>query len=237
MRGTARAVMSPSTTLNTRQPINYVFVDYENVPDVDLSFVGDKTVHLTLLIGSRQTKTSLDQVEHLMKHAATTVLVRLESSGKNSLDFSLAYYLGRAVQSDPTAHFHIISKDTGFRPLIEHLKARHISVKRHDDGSTLTFAASEKPAPANSVPEDLTAKVLEGLRQQEKNRPKNRTRLSNYVKSHLGTSSEPSKIESIIQQLEKDRHLSFGEKGVVTYHFKCDDKNLEKHEPDVVTVV
>ena len=42
--------------------------------------------------------------------------VRLEASGSNALDFHIAYYLGNLVISDPTAYFHIISKDTGFDP-------------------------------------------------------------------------------------------------------------------------
>ena len=54
-----------------------------------------------------------------------------------ALDFALAYYVGRAVMSDPTGHFHIVSKDTGFDPLIEHLRSRHIHAYRHNSFTTL----------------------------------------------------------------------------------------------------
>jgi hypothetical protein len=78
--------------------------------------------------------------------AKTTVqLVRLTTSGKNALDFALAYYLGRAVMSNPPGHFHIVSGDTGFDPLIEHLRSRHIRADRHDDCVPLTT-----PAPASA---------------------------------------------------------------------------------------
>jgi len=53
-------------------------------------------------------------------------LVRLTATGKNALDFTLAYYVGRAVAADPTGFFHIVSKDTGYDPLIEHLRSKHI---------------------------------------------------------------------------------------------------------------
>lgn len=136
----------------TRPPVNYVFVDYENVPDVDLSMIGEKTVYLTLLLGVRQTKLGTDLVEKLMAYAASVQLVRLESAKKNALDFTLAYYLGRAMQADPNAYFHVISKDTGFDPLIEHLQKRQLRVKRHPDCKTLTFSATARPLAAASKP-------------------------------------------------------------------------------------
>src|ERR1017187_4517049 len=114
-------------------PMNHVFVDYENVHEVDPALIGAKSVSLTLLLGARQTKLDASLVEKLMEHAASVQLVRLTSSGKNALDFALAYYVGRAVLANPTGHFHIVSKDTGFEPLIKPLRSRHIHAARHDN--------------------------------------------------------------------------------------------------------
>src|SRR4051812_15924519 len=113
--------------------MNHIFVDYENVHEVDHSLIGKQSVHLTLLLGSTQTKLDTALVERLMKHPDSVDLVRLNSSGKNALDFALAYYLGKAANVDPTARFHIISRDKGFDPLIEHLLSRQIHVSRHGD--------------------------------------------------------------------------------------------------------
>src|SRR5690349_15814188 len=85
-------------------------------------------------------------VEKLFENAVSVQLVRLASSGRNALDFTLAYYVGRSVAADPMGHFHIVSKDAGYDPLIEHLRSRHISARRHDSFATLTFAAPVKPA-------------------------------------------------------------------------------------------
>lgn len=84
-----------------------------------------------------------------MAHSATVQLVKLKSSGKNALDFALAYYLGRAALADPTAWFHIISKDGGFDPLIDHLRARHIHVNRHVSCDELTFTWPGKRTPVS----------------------------------------------------------------------------------------
>jgi ABC-type Fe2+-enterobactin transport system substrate-binding protein len=93
--------------------MNHVFVDFENVHQVDLSMIGTKSFTFTLLLGARQTKLDAALVEKLMEHAASVQLVRLSSCGKNALDFTLAYYVGRAVMADPTAIFISCPKTQG----------------------------------------------------------------------------------------------------------------------------
>src|SRR5207244_2512009 len=112
-------------TVTTDLPprVNHVFVDFENVHEVDLAIIGSKTVAFTLLVGPRQTKLDVSLVERLFEHAVSVQLVPLASAGKNALDFTLAYYVGRAVAADPTGYFHIVSKDAGYDPLIEHLRS------------------------------------------------------------------------------------------------------------------
>src|SRR6266478_2644559 len=133
-------------------PINHVFVDFENVHEIDLDVIGSKAVSFTLLVGPRQTKLDVSLVEKMFEHAVSVQLVRLTAAGRNALDFTLAYYVGRSVAADPTGYFHIVSKDTGYDPLIEHLQSRHISARRHDSFATLTFAAPAKSATPGSPP-------------------------------------------------------------------------------------
>jgi hypothetical protein len=132
-------------------PMNHVFVDFENVHQVDLTLIGAKSVSFTLMVGAKQTKLDSDLLEKLMAHSSSVKLVKLKSSGKNALDFALAYYLGRAALADPTGYFHVISKDGGFDPLVEHLRARHVHVYRHASCSDLTFNwPGKKAAVCNS---------------------------------------------------------------------------------------
>jgi len=137
--------------------MNHVFVDFENVHQVDLSLIGAKSVSFTLMVGAKQTKLDSDLVEKLMVHSCSVQLVKLKSLGKNALDFALAYYLGRAALADPAAYFHIISNDGGFDSLIEHLRARHIHVHRHASCSDLTFTWSGKKLPVPELTEEKSA--------------------------------------------------------------------------------
>jgi hypothetical protein len=237
--------MSASHTPESRPPINYVFVDYENVPGADLTVIDDKTVYLTLLLGPRQTKLDVDLVETLLGRAASVQLVRLAAPGKNALDFTLAYHLGRAVQADPNAYFHIVSKDKGFDPLIEHLKCRHIRVMRHDDCSAITFSRPAKqpalketqpivpsaPTLKTSAPttkvsakkeqESLLADAVEQLRKQLRNSPKTMKSLKSHLTSHLGKKvASDAEASSLITQLIDAKHIEVDAKGKVTYHMK-----------------
>ena len=148
--------------MDTPIPVNHVFVDFENVHAVDPAIIGAKSVSLVLLIGAKQAKLDVELVEHMLRHSASVELIRLKSSGKNALDFALAYYLGRITATHPNDYFHIVSKDQGFKPLIEHLRAKNIRIRLHPDFTALTFAATPpplKPASITPAPAAVTLSV------------------------------------------------------------------------------
>lgn len=58
--------------------------------------------------------------------------VKLSGNVSNALDFHIAFYLGVLAVRDSAAYFHIISKDTGYDPLIQRLRARDIKAHRFE---------------------------------------------------------------------------------------------------------
>lgn len=197
-------------------PMNHVFVDFENVHEIDLTVIGNKVVTFTLLLGAKHSKLDVSLVERMMEHASSVQLLRLSSSGKNALDFALAFYLGKAATTDPSAYFHIVSKDKGFDPLVEHLRSRHTNVRRHDNFSTLTFSAQAKPpvAPTN----DLFGRVLEHLRKNKTNRPKRKKTLIRHLLGLSGNSATEPTVLDLIEKLQTAGHLSIRDKEAVAYH-------------------
>jgi len=212
-----------ATNAEVSPPMNHVFVDFENVPDVDASLIGNTAVNFTLMLGANQKKLDVTLVEKLMQHSASTKPIRLTAGGKNAVDFALAYYLGRAVLSDPTAYFHLISKDQGYDPLIDHLRSRHVHVRRHDDFSTLTFGPLPKaspPMPAAPVAlaaDDLFERALEHLRKHRNNRPKRQKTLTSHLLAFAGKTASVGMVASLIEKLRKAGHLSVDDKGAVSY--------------------
>lgn len=228
--------------------MNHVFVDFENVHHVDLTLIGAKAVSFTLMVGAKQTKLDTDLVEKLMAHSSSVQLVKLKTSGKNALDFALAYYLGRAALADPTAYFHIVSKDGGYDPLIEHLRDRHVNVQRHASCADITFTWPGKKTPlsepivqktvvkkvaAKKVAKKTVAKkaakkmdseetwmerVLKDFKEHPKAQPKKRKALSAKIANLIKKTVDGPEVQAVIDRMVKAGKLKFDEKDVPEYH-------------------
>ena len=57
-------------------------------------------------------------------------LLTIQGSGRNALDFHIAYYIGRLGAEFPGAAFYVVSRDTGFDPLIHHLQGQGAECRR-----------------------------------------------------------------------------------------------------------
>jgi hypothetical protein len=219
--------------VNVPNTTSYVLVDFENVCDIDANILNHKDVRLVLLVGATRKTLDLDFVEKLLPHAASVRLVRLASSGKNALDFALAYYLGCATTTDPAAAFHIISKDKGYDPLVEHLQSKHVRVRRHEDCDSFCAglqpkthtnaptapAPTPKPAPKPGPPavESMSNLVLAHLRKSSASRPRSRKTLVSYVVTHLGNGTSQGYAESVVEHLSQSGYVAVDPTGTLTY--------------------
>jgi hypothetical protein len=228
----------PVIAADRPSPLNHVFVDFENVHEIDLAVIGNKAVSFTLLVGPRQTKLDVGLVEKLFEHAASVQLVRLASSGRNALDFILTYYVGRAAAFDPTGSFHIISKDTDFDPLVEHLLSKRIDVRRHDSFATLTFVDQVKKSTrvsgvgavkpksrlkskgSSKIADERTIRVLEHLGRPSATHPKNKKKLVSYLVAYFGHKITEVEALKLIDNLCLAGHIAIGEKDAVSYQLQ-----------------
>jgi len=205
------------------QPVNHVFVDFENVKTIDHSRLGDRNLTFHLFFGQQNKRLDIELVAKMLENAQTVNLIRSPKAGKNALDFVLAYHLGQAVLSEPMAHFHIISKDAGFDSLVALLESKRVVVKRHSDWSTLPFTSlpapsSRIPAPLSNIPSAAAKKVLETLKKApEKGLPKRKKSLLSLAKSALGKESTDDASEKVVEELRLTNHLAIDEKGAVAY--------------------
>jgi len=67
--------------------------------------------------------------------------VLVQTAGHNALDFHIAYHIGALSAHDPSAVFHIISKDEGFDSLLLHLKQKGIAAHRSHSIATIPAKA------------------------------------------------------------------------------------------------
>jgi hypothetical protein len=109
----------------------FVLIDYENVQPTEFTRLQGGPFQIKIFVGARQAKIPVPVARALQAFGTNAEYVLLEALGSNALDFHVAYYIGLLSAQDPEARFHIISKDTGFDPLIKHLTANRTVAHRY----------------------------------------------------------------------------------------------------------
>jgi hypothetical protein len=129
---------------------NYILIDYENVQPTDLALLRNASVKVKVFLGANQAKIPVSLAAGLQELGTNAEYVLLESAGPNALDFHIAYYMGLLSAQEATAFFHIISKDTGFDPLVSHLKTKGVFAQRSVSISSIPYFKPELPAASDA---------------------------------------------------------------------------------------
>jgi hypothetical protein len=204
---------------------HHVFVDFENVQDIDLDAIGALPVFVTLFIGKHQTKVATTLLEQVHRHAPKVRIVRLGSAGHNALDMLIARHIGRAELEYAGAELHIISKDHDFDPLIAHLHTNELAVSRSTTFAALPFlpgkkrvkarsgakAAMPAPTPVAQTADALSPEKLEKLAQRLRDRPENRPKSRKSLLHHINAAgghklSEKGQI-AVLEELTRRKEL------------------------------
>ena len=109
---------------------NFVLVDFENVQPKDIGLLKDGPFKVKVFLGPNQSKIPISLAVALQSLGDNAEYIILETAGNNALDFHIAYYIGVLSIAEPTAFFHIISKDSGFDPLLKYLKGKKVFAHR-----------------------------------------------------------------------------------------------------------
>lgn len=118
--------MDPQAHVKT----NLVLIDYENVQPTDLALLCEGPFQVKIFLGANQSKIPVALAAAIQALGTNAEYIRLASSGSNALDFHIAYYIGFLSAQDSSASFHIVSKDSGFDPLIKHLRSKGVLASR-----------------------------------------------------------------------------------------------------------
>ena len=183
---------------------NYVLIDFENVQPKNLSVLTGHNFRVIVFVGANQTKVPFELAEALQALGDKAEYIKICGNGPNALDFHIAFYIGQLAEKDPASYFHIISKDTGFDPLIKHLKTRKIFAQREKDLSEIPILKISNATTA----EDKVSAIVESLIARGQSRPRKVKTLSNTINALFMKTLEEDELEALISKLKKRKFLS-----------------------------
>jgi PIN domain len=189
---------------------NYVFIDFENVQPGNLELLQQHPFRVLVFVGASQTKIPFELAAAMQSLGEAGKYIRIVGTGKNALDFHIACYIGELAAKDSGAYFHVISRDTGFDPLITHLNTRGIKVQRQRD-------LAEIPAIRMSTtisPDDKVAAILKNLAGRGQSRPRKIATLSNTINSLFAGKLSEQQLAGIIQDLAKRKYITLNNTNV-----------------------
>jgi hypothetical protein len=176
---------------------NFVLVDFENIQPKNIGLLSGGPFKIKVFVGANQAKIPLEMARVLQMFGPNAEYVQIEGSGRNALDFHIAYYIGRMSAEIPDAHFHVISKDKGFDPLIKYLKAQKIFCQR---SSSIADVPLVSISSTETDREKLDA-VIENLEKRKASRPRTLKTLRSTIKALFANQLAEEELEGIINQL------------------------------------
>ena len=179
---------------------NHVFVDYENVKADNFDLLADRQFKAMIFLGANHAKIPVDLVLKVQElHAAE--YIRISGNGPNAADFHIAFYIRRLSKEEPGSQFHIVSKDKGFDPLVQHLRSLKIKASRAGDLSKLVRI----PVPGKD--KDTINEIPKNLSRRGASRPRKVSTLAGTIGPLFNGALDERKVQSLIDRLRHQKHI------------------------------
>ena len=134
-----------------------LLVDLENKHKVDLSPL-DESFRAIIFVGANQNPPKAAQKPATAHRFKRVDFLKISGSGKNALDFHIAFQLGRTFETAPDTLCVVLSKDKGFDPLLTHLNKNGLHCRRISSLDELV-----PPEPIAMTSESTASPVIEPL--------------------------------------------------------------------------
>lgn len=190
----------------------YILIDYENVQPKNLELLEKHSFRVLVFMGANQTRVSREFLKSILLIKEKAEVIEVSGTGRNALDFHIAFYLGELAAKDSEAQFHVISRDTGFDPLITHLNARGIRIRRETDLAEIPSLRLTDP----TSKDEKIAAIVKNLAGRGQSRPRKTKTLANTINSLFVKKLEPSELDALIAEMQ-GRGLLVINEGAVSY--------------------
>lgn len=178
---------------------NYVLIDFESVQPESLAALEHDHFKVLVFIGASQAKVPFEVAAALQRMGTNGEYVRISGHGKNALDFHIAFYIGQLAAADPTAYFHIISKDAGFDPLLQHLKTKNIFSARSPSIDEIPLVKSGN----KTTPEEKAQLFVGKLKQPKATHPRTLKTLTSAIAAFFQKQITETETAAVIARMQK----------------------------------
>ena len=202
--------MTTNGTIRT----NYIFVDYENVQELDLDLIAGKPVKVFLVVGQRRKTYPSALTRQVHKYHEQVAWIESESASNNALDLVLAYHVGLQANVDPKGYFHILAKDKDYDPLIQHLRANDILASRHEEFAKIPALI----VMSRLLLDERVSLVVERLKKNKATRPKRDKTLLTTIHSFCRNELSELEVQQIARALVTGKLIEITPQGTVIYH-------------------
>jgi hypothetical protein len=120
-----------------------LLVDLENKHKVDLSPL-DESFRAIIFVGANQNPPKTAKKPATAQRFSRVDFLKISGTGKNALDFHIAFELGRTFETAPDTKCFVLSGDKGFDPLLNHMNANGMSCRRVENIAELLPATVEQ---------------------------------------------------------------------------------------------
>lgn len=187
------------TNSKVEMKTNFVLIDYENVQPDAIGLLNQDHFKIIVFVGANQSKVTFEIASALQYMGERVEYIKITGNGKNALDFHIAFYIGQIAAKEPGAYYHIISKDSGFDPLIQHLRSKNILACRTSDIAEIPIV---KTTNTKSPGEKLDL-IVSDLRRRGASVPKTLKTLSGTINSTFQKQLPEQEIARLLDQLQK----------------------------------
>ena len=190
---------------------HYIFIDYENVQPKNLEVLAKHPVSVFVFVGANQARLPVELVTAMQSMGDKGAYIRISGNGSNALDFHIAYYIGQFIGQGLSGRFSIISKDTGFDPLIRHLQADNVLVNRFKDLNGIPELKIKNKLPTD---EKIDA-IVKKLNGQGQSRPRKEKTLANIINALFTKKLTDSELAELINRLKEKGFVEINDNRIV----------------------
>ena len=189
---------------------NFYFIDFENLQNLDYDSINKDTDQIVIFAGQNQSKISIEIIKKTQPLGKAVEWIQMEGSGRNSLDFHIAFYLGYFIALQESlckkTKVHVLSKDADYDNLIKHIQSLGYACERIE---VISKEIKTTPTHQNKTTETTDKSIVVGNSVDDQ--------IARLIKSSSPTSETIEKIvpptsKPTLDSQQTDPYNSFVEK-------------------------